>query len=357
MSKKNSLLKNPGLALCLLFVFPACVTPSFNNEESALTGSRSQTTGSESSSFERDQTGGRQPLPAAEELYQSYLKPETKISKVELLSLRERLDEKPSTLLEAVLGIGLIRWQMNMLDLRSAVYEEEMSSEPQPLSLGAQEAAPSAGLTSSFLALNFEFDYDLTHALQTNPFLSNHFVHEWLREIHSREPLPREVFRLLSLPAAAQHDEETVELAHREASHDSEDLLAEPLYYGPEERRGDDESLVEASELAAKSQYQEAIELLRQVPQSDPRFSEVQEQIESMSRKAMGELRKLAAKEYKNAGLAVDPQIKAQYLNQAKSILETAISRYPDSEQVDTARQNIQMIQKILDDTYRQLER
>jgi len=108
------------------------------------------------------------------------------------------------------------------------------------------------------------------------------------------------------------------------------------------------ELLKKSSELAEKSRYYDAIQILRHIEATSPYYSEAKGKILDFSNKAVGELRTKAARSYQSAVPISDLRARANYLSEAESYLLKAIEQFPDSDQIETVKQNLSTIQKSL---------
>jgi hypothetical protein len=64
---------------------------------------------------------------------------------------------------------------------------------------------------------------------------------------------------------------------------------------------------------------------------------------------AVRDLRRRAAQSFSAAVQATDPGSKGSYLEKAKSLLEEALNRYPDADQLGTVRDNLTVIVRDID--------
>lgn len=112
----------------------------------------------------------------------------------------------------------------------------------------------------------------------------------------------------------------------------------------------DNQDLVlNAQRLLDQKNYKEAIQLLKTVEPNDLRYAEAQAKIKKVSSLAIGELRRSAATDFQKALTINDPKAKTLYLKNAQQMLQTAIASFPDAEQIDTVKQNLQVINKNLE--------
>lgn len=110
-----------------------------------------------------------------------------------------------------------------------------------------------------------------------------------------------------------------------------------------------DALFAQAQDLADKSQYVEAIRVLRSIPLDSSHGVAAQETIKSLSNRAVQDLRRKAAQAYQSASPAAEIKVKIGYLEQSKSLLESALQDFPESEHVPTVRDNLTTIERELE--------
>lgn len=110
-----------------------------------------------------------------------------------------------------------------------------------------------------------------------------------------------------------------------------------------------EKQMVLAQELAGKDSYAKAVEEAGKIPSTAANYSVAQDSIKTWSNRAVIDLRKKAAYEYRAASSVTDIGIKRTYLNKAKSYLEEAAQKFPAASNQDTVKENLNMISKELE--------
>lgn len=102
--------------------------------------------------------------------------------------------------------------------------------------------------------------------------------------------------------------------------------------------------LAKAQELAAKEQIEQAILAAKKIPQNSESYAAARQNIKIWSDRATQDLRKQAAYQYRASSATNDPSGKRVYLGKARSLLEEAIARYPESSNLETIKENLEII-------------
>lgn len=102
--------------------------------------------------------------------------------------------------------------------------------------------------------------------------------------------------------------------------------------------------LAKAQELAAKEQIEQAILAAKKIPQTSESYSAARQNIKIWSDRATQDLRKQAAYQYRASSATNDPSGKRVYLSKARSLLEEALARYPESSNLETIKENLEII-------------
>jgi hypothetical protein len=110
-----------------------------------------------------------------------------------------------------------------------------------------------------------------------------------------------------------------------------------------------DNVLMEAQMLADQKLYQAALTKIAMINSQNPLYPVAQERLKSFANGAVQELRQKAAMAYQNSLPLSDKTAKENLLKQAKTHLEEAINSFPNSEQIGTVKDNLQTIDKELD--------
>ena len=107
--------------------------------------------------------------------------------------------------------------------------------------------------------------------------------------------------------------------------------------------------LKKAQELSEKNKFQESIQLLRRIETASTYHATAKLKIRDLANKAVSELRTKAARAYQSAVPVNDLKARGAYLEEAQKFLLTAIQQYPESDQIDSVKQNLSVIKKSLD--------
>jgi hypothetical protein len=110
----------------------------------------------------------------------------------------------------------------------------------------------------------------------------------------------------------------------------------------------DDSILLQANDLAGKSHYSPAIDLLAGLPSDSPLYEAAQEKIIEFSNQAVLSLRQRAATAYQNSFPISDPKAKTAYLQEAKNHLEEALNKFPQANQIGVVKENLSVINRDL---------
>ncbi len=102
----------------------------------------------------------------------------------------------------------------------------------------------------------------------------------------------------------------------------------------------------QSSELAEKNRYEDALRLLRRLDAS--KNPEALSKIKELANKAVSDLRTKAARSYQSAIPVQDMKARGNYLREAQQYLQTALDKYPESDQLDAVRLNLNTIEKNL---------
>ncbi|MDA9951143.1 hypothetical protein N9D31_01085 [Oligoflexaceae bacterium] len=114
-----------------------------------------------------------------------------------------------------------------------------------------------------------------------------------------------------------------------------------------------DLALVEAGRLAGLKKFQEAVTLAESISEKNPLFQNSREKIRMFSDQAVMDLRRKAALAFQNALPVTDRKIKLSYLTEAKSYLESALDKYPQSQKLDKIKENLDVITRDLNNLER----
>jgi outer membrane protein assembly factor BamD (BamD/ComL family) len=106
--------------------------------------------------------------------------------------------------------------------------------------------------------------------------------------------------------------------------------------------------LREAQSLIDRASYQEAIQRLQLFTQDNPFYPLAVDKAKIAKNLAVHDLRKKAATAFESSLPVGDPKAKNAYLKEAEGYLEQAITLYPDAEQIETVKENLNVIKKNL---------
>ncbi len=109
-----------------------------------------------------------------------------------------------------------------------------------------------------------------------------------------------------------------------------------------------DDPIKRAQDLSDKNKFEESVALLRSIDKDSAYSAAAQGKIKEVANRAVSELRTKAARAYQSAVPVTDLKARGAYLEDAKKFLTLAIQRYPESDQIDTVKQNLDMINKSL---------
>jgi hypothetical protein len=100
-----------------------------------------------------------------------------------------------------------------------------------------------------------------------------------------------------------------------------------------------------AQEAAGQENYEKAVTEASKITPGSPHYDIAQENIRQWSNKAVTELRKKAAFEYRTASSSNDASAKKNALNKAQTYLSDALKKFPSASNLDTVRDNLKMIE------------
>ncbi len=129
----------------------------------------------------------------------------------------------------------------------------------------------------------------------------------------------------------------------------SAESAGEDLPPDPAAMRGDDSVLAEAQALADRGDFKAAIKKTDTIGRSSPLYAAAQDKARDFANRGVQDLRKKAAAAFQSAMPISERKTRAQYLQQAKTYLEEAITNYPQATQLPTVRDNLRVISKDLE--------
>ena len=257
----------------------------------------------------------------------------------------------PGSMNEAALVIGALKIA-GALSASGSFKETDIEAKPQ-------EGGEAAGATKSLYQICEERSISLIDALRTNPILSSNIsVFTMVQQAIQRTNNPAALVTGINI-----HVQEQSELWRRLAGSGAESATVSESA-SPQEKtsptaansgltatdlKNSDNILMEAQILADQKLYQAALAKVGQIGNDSPLYPEAQERVKSFSNGAVQELRQKAALAYQNSIPMSDRSAKENLLKQAKTHLEEAISSFPNSEQIGTVKENLQTIDRELD--------
>jgi hypothetical protein len=295
---------------------------------------------------------------------------------------------KPHSLEEAALAIGL---------LREAITPPGVNSVANPLNYGnaggrsvLPDPTKPANDANTIERLSREHGLDFVQALENNSFLKTAVIYGWawnavinpgntdifrsrvseviLVQVKLWDEISLKVFGpKISSVVAPVHGGVTPEGALNQtapsagtgSSMDSGQPVLPPAVIPSASagvpgadltgNRGSDpesiQTLQKAQDFAAKESYKSAITEAGKIQSSSPQYEIAQENIRQWSNRAVTDLRKKAAFEYRTASSTADPNTKKNALGKAKAHLEEALSSFPAASNLDTVRDNLTLIE------------
>jgi hypothetical protein len=107
--------------------------------------------------------------------------------------------------------------------------------------------------------------------------------------------------------------------------------------------------LASAQEAASAENYTLAVSLLSKIPSSAENYEIIKDNQRQWSNRAVTDLRRKAAFDYRSATSVSDSNAKRNFLNKAKTYLEEALAKYPAASNLDTVKENLAIIQTEMD--------
>lgn len=104
-------------------------------------------------------------------------------------------------------------------------------------------------------------------------------------------------------------------------------------------------ALAAAQEAASQENFEKAVSEAGKLSPGSQHYDVAQENLRQWSNKAVTELRKKAAFEYRTASSSTEPTAKKNSLSKAQSYLSEALKKFPNASNLDTVRDNLKMIE------------
>ena len=109
------------------------------------------------------------------------------------------------------------------------------------------------------------------------------------------------------------------------------------------------QTIAKAMEFAGKDDYEKAIAEARKVPQGAESYLAAQENIKNWANKAVQDLRRQAANQYRSSSSTNEASGKKAFLGKARAHLQNALTKYPEASTLDTVKENLEIINKELE--------
>ncbi len=284
------------------------------------------------------------------------------LTSVDVQRLRKivSLSEK-SLLNRATLTLAALRCYLQV-GANSSLFADVSLVEREPTDLKDWTALPSLEALSHELRIAFNFELD------SNPFLQSYKAYDLAlkaleknREdttaaasLHSvlgdRSALWVKIPERLTairIPPTPHADLQQPAPSSDPASITSQATPAPALKMDP--AKNSEEAIKRAQDLLEQNKFQESFALLRSVDKNDSRYAAAYEKSQEVANKAVAELRMKAARAFQSSVPVTDLKAKVTYLEDAKQYLTTAIQLYPDSAQIGSVKQNLNVINKNID--------
>lgn len=193
---------------------------------------------------------------------------------------------------------------------------------------------------------------DLSSVLTDNPLLRSYGVYQLTANAvqHSNDSNDYKE-KVLAVVSAEVGMWASLQPTHKETVEPAKPAVEKPqqtVFSAGDFRRGD-VLLAEAQRLADKGEFKKAIERVGQISAQDPFFGAAKERTRFFSNLAVQDLRQKAAAAFQTALPLTETDSKAGYLERARQYLNDAIQNYPDSDQLQTVRENLAIIVKDLE--------
>lgn len=246
--------------------------------------------------------------------------------------------------------------------LSQAVKEEELEPREEPNARGGELEWSSETNLEALLTIA---KLDLAQALQTNPYLKSYDIQRlvWKSLQHGNNKLSEGFLNSVraALKLAAKQwvqfgkdldaGEESLKRERSSilSADEFEEGVAPALEFLEGDFTDDELKLKEAQALIVQQKYIESIDLLKSIDDKGFFHAAAEEKIVEASNKAVQSYRKKAAKAFQSAIPVADTKARAAYLRDAQKYLSLAIENFPKADQIDTVRQNLEVINRNLE--------
>lgn len=275
-------------------------------------------------------------------------------------ALLKRMPNQPQagSVHEAALVLGIVK-SFNPVNLDGQSVNSPSAGEPvQP---EVRNAQGSAGLEQAALARGV----DLPGAIEVNPFLQSAAVMRMVMLAADRGG-NSDAFKKRLAGAMNKQVSEWNTLSERYGSPQRQEIpavSAVPSESSPapsiapegtaegavSDLHSSDMTINEAAKFADEGSFDKAIKTLKKIQPDSPLAKLAKERALEYSNMAVRDLRRRAAQAFSAAVQATDAGTKGTYLEKAKSLLEEALNRYPEADQLGTVRDNLTVINRDID--------
>ena len=251
---------------------------------------------------------------------------------------------KKGSIEEAALAIVTLRDAIPVTQNSAVVEQEVLSEEKLP-------AKPPVSTVSIEEQMK-KNGVDLTSALTENPLLRSYASYNLTASaIQNSNDSAEYKEKILAIVSAEVTMWSGLQPTRKEASEAAKPEIEKPkqtVFAAGDFRRGD-VLLSEAQHLADQGEFKKAIDRVGQISDQDPFFGAAKERTRFFSNLAVQELRQKAAAAFQTALPLSEADSKAGYLERARQYLNEAIQNYPESDQLQTVRENLSVIVKNLE--------
>lgn len=281
----------------------------------------------------------------------------------------ETIPQNPGhlSLEETALGLGIVHKWLAIVNRRGPeIDERELSDGDESLSSNSSTTPQGAeDWPRSLEDLVVEKNFDFTKALSANAYLKSfHFQQLVLAALKSgtgqsdafvagvKKALKEnaQVWSKLQKELEEGGSYERSDIDGDDAGMElQEEKVAPALPFGGNTFVSDEDLLKDAQALLDQGEHLKAVERLRSMSQESVFYATSLEKIKEISNVAVQDLRRKAARAFQSAKPIADRRTRAAYLSEAKEFLQQAIDLYPTADQIQTVRENLEVIDKSLE--------
>ncbi len=287
-------------------------------------------------------------------------------------ALLKRMPNQPQagSIHEAALVLGIVKSFNPVNNPGNSFSESDLNATQPPKRDPEKPSEPGgSGLEGAALARGI----DLPGALEVNPFLQSATVVRMIGlaadkggnsepfNKRLRAAIAKQTGEWRTLSDRYGSDTTTATAPSAPGSQPAASPAASPLPDAPEvskileghegvsDLHSSDLVINEAVKLADQGDFDKAIETVKRVQKDSPLRKLSEEKAMEFANSAVREMRRKAAHAFSAANQANDSGTKGSYLEKAKTILEEALLKYPDADQVGTVRENLTVINRDLE--------